>query len=82
MSDDILTAVKKASIRFGARAKCDDAECPIIIWNTSICIDLVLIGSFTSVVLRAGQTPFVDFDEAIRWMLFRPIVGVSPGKMK
>jgi hypothetical protein len=46
---------------------------PLPIWAWSA------IGSFTSMLLRAGQFPFVDTSEAYRWLLFRPIVGVVMG---
>lgn len=38
-----------------------------------------LIGSFTSMLFRAGHLPFNDRAEAIRWALFRPVVGVVMG---
>lgn len=44
---------------------------PVWIW--------AIIGSFTSMLLRAGQFPFSDINEAIRWLLFRPIVGLVMG---
>lgn len=44
---------------------------PIIAWS--------VIGSFTSMLLRAGQLPFSNPQEALRWLLFRPIVGVVMG---
>jgi hypothetical protein len=44
---------------------------PVWIW--------AIIGSFTSMLLRAGQFPFVDLNEAMRWLLFRPIVGIIMG---
>ena len=44
---------------------------PIMVWS--------VIGSFTSMLLRAGQLPFLNPTEAMRWVLFRPIVGVVMG---
>lgn len=44
---------------------------PIWIWG--------VIGSLTSMLLRAGHFPFSDRSEAYRWLLFRPIVGVVMG---
>jgi len=44
---------------------------PILIWG--------VIGSFTSMLFRAGYFPFTDRSEAYRWLLFRPIVGVVMG---
>ena len=38
-----------------------------------------VIGSFTSMLLRAGYFPFQDKTQAFRWLLFRPIVGVVMG---
>jgi hypothetical protein len=46
---------------------------PLPVWIWSI------IGSLTSMLFRAGQFPFVDFNEALRWIFFRPIVGVVMG---
>jgi hypothetical protein len=46
---------------------------PVWIW--------AIIGSLTSMLLRSGQNPFSDFNEALRWLLFRPIVGVIMGVM-
>lgn len=40
---------------------------PIWLWG--------MIGSITSMLLRAGQFPFTNRLEASRWLLFRPIVG-------
>lgn len=37
------------------------------------------IGSLTSMLLRAGQSPFPSRTEALRWLMFRPIVGVVMG---
>jgi hypothetical protein len=48
---------------------------PLPIWMWSV------IGSFTSMLLRAGQLPFADSFEAIRWLCYRPIVGVVMGLM-
>ncbi|MGR9115818.1 MAG: hypothetical protein ACU85E_08630 [Gammaproteobacteria bacterium] len=44
---------------------------PIWVWG--------VIGSLTSMLLRAGHFPFTDRSEAYRWLLFRPIVGVVMG---
>jgi hypothetical protein len=44
---------------------------PIWMWS--------VIGSLTSMLLRAGSTHFADFGEAIRWLLFRPVVGLVMG---
>ena len=44
---------------------------PIWVWG--------MIGSLTSMLLRAGQLPFTDRTEAYRWLLFRPIVGIVMG---
>jgi len=44
---------------------------PIWIWG--------VIGSLTSMLFRAGYFPFTDRSEALRWLLFRPIVGVVMG---
>lgn len=44
---------------------------PILIWG--------VIGSLTSMLLRAGYFPFSDRTEALRWFCFRPIVGVVMG---
>jgi hypothetical protein len=46
---------------------------PLPVWLWSI------IGSFTSMLLRASQFPFVDVSEAVRWLLSRPIVGTVMG---
>ena len=46
---------------------------PIWVW--------AIIGSFTSMLLRAGSFPFSNRVEAIRWLLFRPVVGVVMGVM-
>lgn len=46
---------------------------PIPVWIWSV------IGSLTSMLLRAWQTPFVDMNEAKRWLLSRPVVGVVMG---
>lgn len=46
---------------------------PIWIWG--------VIGSLTSMLLRAGYFPFTNRTEALRWLLFRPIVGVVMGVM-
>jgi hypothetical protein len=48
---------------------------PLPVWFWAI------IGSLTSMLLRSGQNPFSDFNEALRWLLFRPIVGVVMGVM-
>lgn len=44
---------------------------PILIWSA--------IGSLTSMLIRAGNFPFADRNEAMRWLLFRPIVGIVMG---
>ncbi|MEA5115626.1 MAG: hypothetical protein VB050_16530 [Geobacteraceae bacterium] len=44
---------------------------PIIIWS--------IIGSITSMLIRAGNFPFADRTEALRWLFFRPIVGLVMG---
>lgn len=44
---------------------------PILIWS--------VLGTMTSMLLRAGQLPFANPSEAHRWLLFRPIVGVVMG---
>jgi len=44
---------------------------PVLIWAT--------IGAFTSMLLRAEEFPFVDLFVALRWFLFRPIVGIVMG---
>jgi hypothetical protein len=44
---------------------------PVWIWAA--------IGSFTSMLLRAGQSSFKDKSEAIRWMIYRPVVGLVMG---
>jgi hypothetical protein len=46
---------------------------PIPVWIWAI------IGSITSVLFRVGQFPFIDVNEAIRWLMFRPIAGVIMG---
>ena len=46
---------------------------PVWVW--------AIIGSFTSMLLRAGSFPFSNRIEAIRWLLFRPVVGVVMGVM-
>lgn len=46
---------------------------PLPVWVWSV------VGSLTSMLLRAGQFPFLDFSEAIRWLLFRPVVGIVMG---
>jgi hypothetical protein len=44
---------------------------PVLLW--------ALIGTFTSMLLRCLHSPFADRTEALRWMLFRPVVGVVMG---
>lgn len=44
---------------------------PILFWS--------VVGSLTSMLLRAGNLPFVEWGEAVRWMLFRPVVGTVMG---
>ena len=44
---------------------------PVILWS--------VIGSLTSMLLRAGRAPFADVSEALRWVISRPIVGVVMG---
>lgn len=44
---------------------------PVWIW--------AVVGSLTSMLLRAGQFPFLALSEAYRWLLFRPIVGIVMG---
>lgn len=44
---------------------------PILVWSA--------IGSLTSMLLRAGNLPIFNRIEALRWLLFRPIVGVVMG---
>jgi hypothetical protein len=44
---------------------------PVLVWS--------VIGSLTSMLLRAGQLPFDNINDGIRWVLFRPIVGVVMG---
>jgi hypothetical protein len=44
---------------------------PIMVWS--------FLGSMTSMLLRAGQLPFSHTAEALRWLLFRPIVGMVMG---
>ena len=46
---------------------------PLPIWYWGV------IGSLTSMLLRAGSIPFTDRSEAHRWLLYRPIVGVVMG---
>ena len=46
---------------------------PIPIWFWSI------IGSFTSMLLRASYFPFRNSNEALRWLLARPIIGINMG---
>jgi len=46
---------------------------PIWVWS--------VIGSFTSMLFRAGNFPFANKNEAVRWLLFRPIVGIVMGVM-
>ena len=46
---------------------------PVLIWAA--------IGSFTSMLLRAGQTPFEDPSEVIIWIFSRPLVGVVMGAL-
>ena len=46
---------------------------PVWVW--------AIIGSFTSMLLRAGSFPFSNRIEAIRWLLFRPVLGVVMGVM-
>jgi hypothetical protein len=40
-----------------------------------------LIGTLTSMLLRAGAKPFADRVEAKRWLVYRPVVGVVMGVM-
>lgn len=44
---------------------------PIVVWS--------IIGSLTSMLIRAGNFPFADRTEAMRWLFFRPIVGLVMG---
>jgi len=44
---------------------------PIMVWS--------VVGSFTSMLFRAGQLPFSNPQEALRWLLFRPVVGIVMG---
>jgi hypothetical protein len=48
-------------------------EVPVPIWIWA------LIGSLTSMLFRAGQFAFIDMREALRWLLFRPLVGLIMG---
>ncbi|MGC4086637.1 MAG: hypothetical protein QM756_01835 [Polyangiaceae bacterium] len=48
---------------------------PAPIWCWSV------VGSATSMLLRAGQLPFANPNEAVRWVLFRPVVGIVMGVM-
>jgi hypothetical protein len=44
---------------------------PVFVWSG--------IGSLTSMLLKAGSTPFDDRSEALRWLFSRPIVGLVMG---
>lgn len=44
---------------------------PVIIWS--------LIGSFAAVIHRFNRQPIHDFDDAVKWMLTRPVQGVVLG---
>jgi hypothetical protein len=48
---------------------------PAPIWCWSV------VGSLTSMLLRAGQFLFATPVDALKWVLFRPIVGVVMGMM-
>lgn len=44
---------------------------PVIIWS--------LIGSFAAMIHRFNRRPIEDFDDAMKWMLTRPVQGVVLG---
>jgi len=48
---------------------------PALVWGWAAA------GSLTSMLLRAGQTPFPNWWEAVRWVLYRPLVGVVMGAL-
>lgn len=48
---------------------------PVPIWLWAV------IGSLTSMLLRAGNFPFRSWHQALRWFLFRPIAGIVMGVM-
>ncbi len=53
------------AIRFGG------IPLPVLLW--------AVVGSLTSMLFRAGSYPFGTFLEALRWLIFRPLVGVVMG---
>ncbi len=44
---------------------------PVLIWS--------MIGSLTSMLIRAGNFPFTDTNAALRWLMYRPITGIVMG---